>query len=60
MCLYNNIPIYRLALVKDGYIIKIYEGVLSPYMRSTLMKLERGKGYKKNKMCNIKNVKIIN
>ncbi|XZL28022.1 hypothetical protein ACSXAG_14800 [Clostridium perfringens] len=60
MCLYNNIPIYRLALVKDGYIIKIYEGVLSPYMRSTLMKLERVKGYKKNKMCNIKNVKIIN
>ncbi len=43
MCLYNNLPVYRLALVKDGQIIKIYEGVLNPYMRSTLMKLERGK-----------------
>ncbi len=47
MCLYNNIPVYRLALVKEGQIVKIYEGVLNPYMRSTLMKLERGKGHKK-------------
>lgn len=60
MCLYNNLPIYRLALVKDGYIVKIYEGVLNPYMRSTLMKLERGKIHKKNKECNIDAFKIIN
>ena len=60
MCLYNNLPIYRLALVEDGYIVKIYEGVLNPYMRSTLMKLERGKIHKKNKECNIDAFKIIN
>ena len=60
MCLYNNIPVYRLALVKDGQIVKIYEGVLNPYMRSTLMKLERGKGHKKNKVCNIEMLKTIN
>ncbi|XZJ41867.1 hypothetical protein ACSXCW_09415 [Clostridium perfringens] len=60
MCLYNNLPVYRLALVKDGQIIKIYEGVLNPYMRSTLMKLERGKSHKKNKVCNIEMLKTIN
>lgn len=60
MCLYNNIPVYRLALVKDGQIVNIYEGVLNPYMRSTLMKLERGKGHKKNKVCNIEMLKTIN
>lgn len=60
MCLYNNIPVYRLALVKEGQIVKIYEGVLNPYMRSTLMKLERGKGHKKNKVCNIEMLKTIN
>ncbi len=60
MCLYNNIPVYRLALVKEGQIIKIYEGVLNPYMRSTIMKLERGNSHNKNKVCNIEALKIIN
>lgn len=52
--LYNQIPIYRIVSVEGANSVKVYEGVLNPYMRSNLMKLERGKNvekrrYKRNK-----------
>lgn len=41
LCLYNGLPVYRLVFVKDGYIERVYEGVLNPYMKSTLRSLEK-------------------
>lgn len=45
--LYNEIPVYRVVSLEDANSIKVYEGVLNPYMRSNLMKLERGKKCRK-------------
>ncbi|MDZ4994473.1 hypothetical protein GNF80_16125 [Clostridium perfringens] len=47
--LYNEIPIYRIVSFEDTNSIKVYEGVLNPYMRSTLMKSQKGKSYRKKK-----------
>lgn len=54
VCLYNDIPVYRLVFCNDENSTNIYEGVLNPYMRSTLIKLEKGKRHIKrndNDVC---------
>lgn len=47
--LYNEMPIYRIVSFEDANSIKVYEGVLNPYMRSTLMKFQKRKSYRKKK-----------
>lgn len=47
--LYNEMPIYRIVFFENTNSIKVYEGVLNPYMRSTLMKFQKGKSYRKKK-----------
>lgn len=51
MCLYNDIPIYRIVFCNDENSTMVYEGVLNPYMRSTLIKLEKGRKYIKRRAC---------
>lgn len=47
--LYKDIPIYRVVYFENNSNRKLYEGVLNPYMRSMVIKLNgcgrhRGKG----------------
>ncbi|EGT3616845.1 hypothetical protein FHH43_11485 [Clostridium perfringens] len=50
MYLYNKMPIYRIVFIKNSNSIEVYEGVLNPYMRSTLRKFRKEKNFKKEKL----------